>query len=430
MKTLSIHYTKRLKGILDVPGDKSISHRALMLGALADGICEIRGFLTGGDCLATKGCMHSLGIDILEENSTFLLVHGKGLHGLRGCKEPLDCVRSGTTMRLLSGLLAGQAFDSILSGDDQLLHRPMNRVAQPLMEMGARITTTDGHGPLAIRGTLLRGQQHTLSIASAQVKSALLLAGLYALGQTRVTSPGPSRDHTERMLAAMGANLEMDKQTSSIKPAVSLSPFSIKIPGDFSSAAFILAAGVLVKDGEVLIRDVGINPTRTGLLDVLKEMGASIILENERFEGNEPVADLLVKSSPLKGVRVSGDTVVRMIDEFPLLAVLATRAEGITTVTDASELRVKETDRILTITTELKKMGARIESLPDGFTIEGPTKLNGGNLDSHGDHRLAMSLAVASLVAVGGVQINHAECISDSFPGFIERMQSLGADYA
>ncbi len=333
-------------------------------------------------------------------------------------------------MRLLAGLLAGQEFDSILGGDEQLLRRPMNRVALPLKEMGAKITTTNGHGPLTIQGAMLTGQQHTLPIASAQVKSALLLAGLYAQGQTRIVSPGPSRDHTERMLTAMGVNLETDKLSVSIQPAACLSPFSIKIPGDFSSAAFIMAAGLLVNDGEVLIRNVGINSTRTGLLDVLKEMGASITLENERLEGNEPAADLLVKSSPLKGVRVAGDTVVRMIDEFPLLAVLASQAEGITTVSDAGELRVKETDRILTITTELKKMGARIESLPDGFTIEGPTRLHGANLDSHGDHRLAMSLAVAGLVADGETKIQAAECISDSFPGFIERMQSLGANYA
>ncbi len=430
MTTLRISNTKRLNGILDIPGDKSISHRALMLGALADGTCEIRNFLTGGDCLATKGCMRSLGIAILGESPTTLRVHGKGLHGLKGCNDALDCVRSGTTMRLLAGLLAGQEFDSILGGDEQLLRRPMNRVAQPLKEMGAKITTTDGHGPLTINGAQLRGQQHTLAIASAQVKSALLLAGLYAQGQTRVVSPGPSRDHTERMLNAMGVNLETDKLSVSIKPASRLTPFSIKIPGDFSSAAFIMAAGLLVNDSEVLIRDVGINATRTGLLDVLKEMGASITLENERLEGNEPVADLLVKSSSLKGVRVAGDTVVRMIDEFPLLAVLASQAEGITTVSDASELRVKETDRILTITTELKKMGARIESLPDGFTIEGPIRLHGAILDSHGDHRLAMSLAVAGLVSDGEVQIQTAECISDSFPGFIERMQSLGANYA
>ena len=430
MTTLSITPTKRLKGILDVPGDKSISHRALMLGSLADGVCEVRDFLPGGDCLATMGCMRSLGIDILEESPTSLQIFGKGLHGLKGCKEALDCVRSGTTMRMLAGLLAGQEFDTVLGGDVQLLRRPMNRVAQPLKEMGAKITTTDGHGPLSIHGTKLRGMQHTLPIASAQVKSAILLAGLYAQGQTRVVSPGSSRDHTERMLTEMGVHLDTDQLSVCIQPAASLSPFSIQIPGDLSSAAFIMAACVLVNESDVLIRNVGTNPTRTGLLNVLKDMGASITLENERFAGNEPAADLLVKSSSLKGSQVSGDTVVRMIDEFPLLAVLATQAEGTTTVIDASELRVKETDRILTITTELKKMGARIESLPDGFIVEGPTRLHGANLDSHGDHRLAMSLAVAGMVADGEVNIQSAECISDSFPGFIERMKGLGAKYA
>ena len=430
MTTLTVHKSRRLQGSLAVPGDKSISHRALMLGALADGTCEVRDFLTGGDCLATKGCMQSLGIEIQEESPSHLLVHGKGLHGLTGQLSPLDCVRSGTTMRLLAGLLAGQPFGSILDGDRQLLRRPMTRVTKPLSAMGAEILTTDGHGPLTIHGRALKGFAHTLDIASAQVKSAILLAGLYARGDTAVTSPGPARDHTERMLAAMGASFQTEGLTVSISPAERLQPFSIKVPGDFSSAAFILAAAVLVEEAEVLIRNVGINPTRTGLLDVLREMGASVTLENERMEGSEPLADLLVKSSPLKGVQVGGDMVVRMIDEFPMLAVLAALAEGRTTVKDAGELRVKETDRILTVATELRKLGVRVEMLPDGFIIEGPTRLQGGILDSHGDHRLAMALAVAGLAAEGEVQILGAECISDSFPGFVELMQGLGADYA
>jgi len=408
-----------------VPGDKSISHRALLLGALADGASQISGFLPCGDCLATLACIRALGVEVTPQ-PTNLIVHGRGLHGLRAPAAPLNCVRSGTTMRLLAGILAGQPFASTLTGDPQLLRRPMRRIAEPLRRMGAEIETTDGHAPLIIHGRHLHGCDHTLPVASAQVKSALLLAGLYADGPTTVRQPGPARDHTERMLTAMGAAIETAGLTVTLYPSSPLSPLSLSIPGDISSAALPLVAAALVPGSEVTIEGVGVNPTRTGLLDVLRAMGANIVIGNEREHRNEPVADVTVRASDLVGVEIGGDTVVRMIDEFPILAVAATQAHGTTIVRDAAELRVKETDRIATVVTELRALGARIEPLSDGFTVKGPTPLHGALVDSHGDHRLAMALAVAGLVAKGEVVIENAECIADSFPGFVELMRDLG----
>lgn len=455
MTQLSVYSGQVLRGCVRPPGDKSISHRAMLLGALAEGTSHITGALISGDCLATLGCLRMLGVEIetpvsapapyegKEGRMTTVIVHGHGLHGLRAPAAPLDCMRSGTTMRLLAGILAGQPFESVLTGDPQLLRRPMRRVVEPLRRMGADIEDDEGHGPLLIRGRRLRGYDHTLTVASAQVKSALLLAGLYADGPTTVREPGPSRDHTERMLKAQAgkhASLQVPEHQSpiahhdgawTINPALigRLNPLDIVVPGDMSSAAFLLAAAVLVPGSEVTVEGVGVNPTRTGLLDVLQTMGAEIAIENEREECGEPVADVTARASALHGVEIRGSTVVRMIDEFPVLAIVATQAESRTVVRDAAELRVKESDRIATVVEELGKMGARIEPLPDGFIVEGPTLLKGAAVSSHGDHRLAMALAVAGLVAEGETVIDDIACAADSFPGFVEVMRGIGAAY-
>lgn len=427
MSRLTIQPAASLRGCARVPGDKSISHRALLLGALADGAGQVSGFLPSADCQATVGCLRALGVVIDTLDATSLVVHGRGLHGLQAPSRPLNCARSGTTMRLLAGLLAGQAFESTLTGDDQLLRRPMRRIAEPLGRMGADIETAAGHAPLIIRGAPLHGCEHTLHVASAQVKSALLLAGLYADGSTVVHQPGPARDHTERMLAAMGVNIDLAGLTAALHPPDALFPLSLTVPGDISSASFPLVAALLVPGSVISISGVGVNPTRTGLLDVLREMGAVISVDNEGVSGNEPLADVTARASRLQGLEIGGDVVVRMIDEFPALAVAATQALGTTIVRDAAELRVKETDRIATAVQELRKMGARIESLPDGFVVEGPTQLRGAVVDSHRDHRLAMAMAVAGLVAEGETVIQRAECIGDSFPGFVELIQGFGA---
>jgi len=427
---LTIHSSTPLRGCVRVPGDKSISHRALLLGSLAGGASRISGFLPSGDCLATLACLRELGIEVETHDDTTLTIHGRGLRGLHAPAAPLNCVRSGTTMRLLAGILAGQSFESILTGDEQLCRRPMRRIVEPLRRIGAEIEATSGHAPLTIRGRPLRGCDHTLAVASAQVKSALLLAGLYASGPTTIRQPGPARDHTERLLAAMGADIETVGLTVTLSPlSFPLSPLSFTIPGDISSAAFPLVAAALVPDSEVTVEGVGVNPTRTGLLDVLQAMRAEITIDDEReqAQGNEPVAGVTMRASALRGVEVSGDTVVRMIDEFPVLAVAATQAHGTTVVRDAAELRVKETDRIAAVVAELRALGAHIESLPDGFIVEGPTPLHGAVVDSHGDHRLAMALAVAGLVVEGEVVIEPAECVDDSFPGFVGLMRSMGA---
>jgi 3-phosphoshikimate 1-carboxyvinyltransferase len=416
-----------LRGRGRVPGDKSISHRALLLGALADGVSRISGFLPSGDCLATLACLRALGVPVEAHDATTLTVHGRGLRGLQAPGALLNCVRSGTTMRLLAGILVGQSFDCTLTGDPQLLRRPMRRITEPLRRMGAGIEAADGHAPLTIHGRRLHGYDHTLAVASAQVKSALLLAGLYADGPTTVRQPGPARDHTERMLAAMGAAIQVAGLNVTLDPSAALSPLALHIPGDLSSAAFPLIAAALLPGSEVTIECVGVNPTRTGLLDVLRAMGAGVAVEGEREQGGEPVAGVTMRASDLAGVEVSGHTVVRMIDEFPVLAVAATQAHGTTVVRDAAELRVKETDRIATAVAELRVLGARVEPRPDGFIVEGPTVLRGGVVDSHGDHRLAMALAVAGLFAQGGVTIENAECVADSFPGFAGLMRSLGA---
>ncbi|MBN1641528.1 MAG: 3-phosphoshikimate 1-carboxyvinyltransferase [Anaerolineae bacterium] len=418
--TWAIAPAARLGGQVRVPGDKSISHRALMLGSLAAGVTQVEGFLPSGDCMATLACLHALGVRVEMRGETSIAVHGRGLRGYTPPTAPLDCGRSGTTMRLLSGILAGQAFDTILTGDPQLVRRPMRRVTGPLREMGADIVDEEGHAPLIVRGAALHGSDLRLTVASAQVKSALLLAGLYAHGPTVVRQCGPARDHTELMLSAMGVQIEVDGLDVTLHPPGprSLAPLSLHVPGDFSSAAFLLVAALVVAGSTLTLAGIGVNPTRTGLLDVLQRMGAYVEVRCVRRASGEPVGDLAVRAGRLHGVEVDGDTVVRMIDEFPVLAVAATQAEGETVVRDASELRVKETDRIATVVEELGKMGAQIEARPDGFCVHGPTTLRGARVHSHGDHRLGMALAVAGLIAEGQTTVEGVDCVADSFPGF------------
>ncbi len=419
-----------LLGRAAVPADKSITHRALLFGAIADGVSRIRNPLRSGDTRATLGVVRALGVDVWESDAGELLVHGRGLHGLQEPETVLDCINSGTTVRLLMGYLAGQDFFSALAGSPQLRKRPMGRVSEPLRRMGAHIDGRQGGKllPLAITGSRLHGIDYDLPVPSAQVKTALLLAGLYADGLTVVIEPGPARDHTERMLRSMGAPIQRKgKYITSERPNASLTPLDITVPGDFSSAAFLLAAGALAPGSDVIIQGVGVNPTRRGLLDALIAMGAAVQLDNWREDGGEPVGDLRVRPAELTGVTVQGDQIVTMIDELPVFAVIATQARGETIVRDAAELRVKETDRIATTVTELRKLGADIEERPDGFIVHGPTRLTGTHVSSRGDHRLAMALTVAGLIAEGVTTVEDAACASDSFPGFETIMRKLGA---
>lgn len=418
-----------LRGRVTVPGDKSISHRAVLLNALADGPSQVVHFLRGGDTLATLDTLRTLDVEVSWHADASLTVHGRGLHGLRAPDGTINCRNSGTTMRLLAGILAGQSFSSVLDGSQQLRRRPMRRITTPLRQMGAAIADSDGHAPLLITGRPLRGIDYPLPMPSAQVKSAVLLAGLFAQGPTTVREPGPARDHTERMLRAMGADLSTDSGVITLEPgARRLEPLDVTVPGDLSSAAFLIVAACLVPGSEVVVEGVGVNPTRTGLLDVLRAMGARVELADERQVGAEPVADLRIASTGLRAVEVGGPTVVRMIDEFPVLAVAATQAQGMTMVRDAAELRVKETDRIARLVGELQRMGARIEERSDGFVVEGPAQLSGAVVESHGDHRLAMALAVAGLIAQGETVITSAGCIADSFPDFPRLLAHLGGD--
>jgi len=426
-----------LRGCVRVPGDKSISHRALLLGAIAEGTSHVEGFLPSADCRATLQAVRALGVRVEEPSPAHLIVIGRGLHGLQEPEDVLDCARSGTTMRLLAGLLAGQPFTSVLSGAAQLRRRPMRRIVEPLQRMGATILGREGNrlAPLAIRGGDLQGIDYELPVASAQLKSCLLLAGLYADGPTVLREPGPARDHTERMLAAMGCDLETADGTLHLSPGCDLHAIDVEVPGDFSSAAFLMVAATLVPGSEITIRGVGVNPTRTGLLDVLQEMGADVTLRNRRATGGEPVADLEVRAARLQGVETGGRTIVRAIDELPVLAVAASQAQGTTVLRDAAELRVKETDRIATTAQALGRLGADIEARPDGFVVRGPTTLRspslvegrGAGVSSHGDHRLAMALAVAGLMAEGNTVVQDTDCIGDSFPGFEKTLGHLQA---
>ncbi len=421
--------SKPFSGIVRIPADKSISHRAAILSAVADGDTRINDFLDSQTTRATLNCLRQLGADVEETNPNALVVHG---HGLRSLSEPSDvlfCAGSGTTIRLLSGVCAGQNFLSILDGTSVLKRRPMARVVEPLRSMGATILARDDASlpPLAIRGGKLHGIDYALPIASAQVKSSILLAGLFADSTTTVREPSPSRDHTERMLMTFGLRLDRKSDTETcLHPISNLqSPTFISIPSDFSSAAFFIVAALLVPHSEICIERVGINPTRIGLLDALARMGASVKLENPREKSGEPTADLVVRGgAELRAAVVSGEDVPRMIDEFPIFAITATQARGETIVRDAQELRVKESDRIGALAQELRKMGANIEEHEDGFAIEGPTPLHGARVFAHNDHRLAMSLAVAGLIARGETVIEGWECVADSFPHFERMLQT------
>lgn len=427
---LIITNTGPLRGNCTVPGDKSISHRAVIFGSIAQGETVIRGFLDGGDCRSTVDVMRALGVEITEHGPTSLTVKGRGLDGLQEPTDVLDCGNSGTTVRLLAGLLAGQPFTSTLNGTSQIRRRPMGRIVDPLRRMGALIQgRQDGRfAPLSIRGGSLKGFEYDMPVASAQVKSCLLLAGLFGQGLTVVREPGPARDHTERMLMAMGAPIVIWGNTvHSERPASPLKPLNITVPGDISSAAFLLVAASIRPDSHITIQGVGMNPTRSGIVDALMEMGANIQPINPRDESGEPVADLVVQAGQLRGADFGGESIVTMIDELPVLALAATQAVGRTIIRDAQELRVKETDRIATTVGELKKLGAHIQETPDGFIVDGPTPLFGGHVSSHDDHRLAMALAVAGLVADGPVTVHDAYVTADSFPGFEGTLRALGA---
>ena len=418
---------RALRGEVQAPGDKSITHRAFILNAMAQDRAHIRNFCRGDDCLATLQCLRALGVEMVEEGpGRSLLINGRGVVGFVQPATPLDAENSGTTMRLLAGLLAGQPFQTTITGDDSLRSRPMGRLIEPLRLMGADIRGVNGGSvaPLFIQGGGLHGISYRMPVASAQLKSALLIAGLLAEGETVVEEPAPSRDHTERMLRAMGASVRTEESRVYIEPGP-LAAVDVDVPGDLSSAAYWLVAGALHPDAEVVVRGVGVNPSRTGVLDVLQEMGASISAENPRFEGGEPVADLRVRSSRLKGVTIEGALIPRVIDELPLLALAGALAEGVTEIRDAAELRVKESDRIATTAAELARLGARVRELPDGMVVQGGAGLRGATCSSHGDHRLAMVLAVAGLLAGGETVVEGAEAVGVSYPEFWAHLDYL-----
>jgi 3-phosphoshikimate 1-carboxyvinyltransferase len=416
-----------LVGHAAVPGDKSISHRAVLVGAIAEGETRIAGFGRSADTESTIAAVGALGVRVEEHDVDTLTVHGVGLRGLAAPTAPIYCGNAGTLMRLLTGILAGQAGKFELIGDESLSRRPMARVAEPLRRMGAHVETVDGHAPVVVEGGPLHAIDYELPVPSAHVKSALLLAGLFAEGETTVVEPLPTRDHTERLLERAGATVRRRPQSVSVRRADSLSLAEIDIPGDFSSAASLLVAAVTVPGSDVTVHGVGLNPRRTGLLDVLERMGARIAVYNRRPIGGEPAGDVQVRASELVGATVSASEVPRLVDELPLLALAACHARGETVVTGAAELRLKETDRIEGVVEELRRIGAHIRATPDGFRIRGvPARLRGGVLDARGDHRLAMVGAVAGLSSREGVEVRGAEAVGTSFPGFFRVLEQLG----
>lgn len=424
--SLTLTYsTPSLAGTIQVPGDKSISHRSIMFGAMASGKTTVEGFLLGDDCLSTISCFRKLGVEIALEGDKVTIISG----GESSWKEPsevLDTGNSGTTTRLMLGLLAGTSFHSVMAGDESIAKRPMKRIIDPLRLMGADIRgRRDGQfTPLAVQGTKLSAIDYTLPVASAQVKSAILLAALKAEGKTRVTEPVASRDHTEIMLEHFGASISRQNGTIEIEGGQKLTANHVQVPGDISSAAFLIGAALITSNSEVRLTNVGINPTRTGILDVIEQMGADFELE-ERQPSGERSADLTIRSSALSAIEIGGDLIPRLIDEIPLIALLATQANGTTVIKDAEELRVKETDRIAAVVAELSKMGADIRATDDGMIINGPTPLTGASVKSYGDHRLGMMEAVAALVASGEVAIDNPACISVSYPDFVDQLDSL-----
>lgn len=427
---MKFHPISHLSGAITVPGDKSISHRAVMFGSIAQGDTTITNFLPGADCRSTIQCFRNMGIDI-EHTGTHVTVHGQGLHGLQKPEQILDVGNSGTTTRLLSGILSGQPFSSVLSGDHSLNSRPMGRIIRPLSEMGASIKSLKGNGcaPLQIDPGTLHGIHYLSPVSSAQVKSAILLAGLYADTETTVTEPALSRDHTERMLKAFGADITSvvhkdGSADASVRPCQELYAQDICVPGDVSSAAYFIAAGLLVPDSEILIRNVGVNPTRAGILEVCQNMGADITFVN-RHMNQEPTADLLVRTSQLHGTTIEGSLIPSLIDEIPMIAVMAAAAEGTTVIKDAQELKVKETDRIATVTEGLQAMGADITPTEDGMIIRGGQPLHGAQINSYLDHRIAMAFSIAGLIAKGTTFIGNSNCVDVSYPTFFETLRSL-----
>lgn len=415
---------KKISGKLLVPGDKSISHRALMLAAIAKGASAIDGLSTAKDVLSTENCLRALGVEI-EKDDFATIVHGRGLRGLQPPKTKLDAGNSGTTLRLLSGILAGQPFETTIDGDASLRRRPMNRIIKPLQQMGAEITASvNSRPPLTIRGGNLQPLTYEMPVASAQVKSAVLLAGLFAKGDTSVIQPAVTRDHTERLLRHLGVAVTAKKNSITVRPAQPKAA-KITVPGDFSSAIFFMAAAFLLPKSELTIFNVGLNATRSYALKILQHAGAKIVLENPTMKNGEELADITVQTSQLKPFKISGKEIPLVIDEIPIFAVLATQVSGTSSIRDAAELRVKESDRIRAIARNLFRMGATIRELDDGFEIDGPTKLRGTEIDTFGDHRIAMAFAIAGLVAEGETIINDAEAADISCPGFFEQLSEL-----
>lgn len=427
MKTTLLSINKsQLQGQITIPGDKSISHRSIMFGAIAQGKTTVSNFLTGDDCLSTIACFRKLGVQI-ELDEEKVVVYGQGLDGLVEPKEILDVGNSGTTIRLMLGILAGRPFFSTLIGDESIGKRPMTRVTKPLRSLGADIDGRNGgeYTPISVRGGNLEAMEYQLPVASAQVKSSILLAGLQANGKTKVMEPSKTRDHTERMIKHFGGEVEVDGLSITVQGGQALTGTDVHVPGDISSAAFFLVASAIVPNSEVTLKNVGLNPTRTGILDVLEAMGANFEIVNEEPDSFEPVGDIVIRSSSLKGITIGGDTIPRLIDEIPVIALLATQAEGTTVIKDAEELKVKETNRIDTVVNELKKLGANIEATDDGMIIHGKTSLIGGTVNSHGDHRIGMMLAIAALICKEETILENQEAISVSYPNFFIHLNSL-----
>ena len=423
---MKLNHVSRLCGEVTVPGDKSISHRSVMFGSIAKGTTEIHNFLEGADCLSTISCFRKMGIEIEHKNG-IVTVHGKGLRGLKAPECVLDCGNSGTTTRLISGILAPQNFDVTLTGDESIQKRPMKRIMEPLSMMGADITSLRGNGcaPLAIHGKQLHGIHYHSKVASAQVKSAILLAGLYAEGETTVTEPKLSRNHTEVMLRFFGADVKTAGTTATVLPSTELYGNKIHVPGDISSSVYFVTAGLIIPNSEILIKNVGINPTRDGLIRVCRAMGADITLLNENHDYSEPTADILVRTSSLKGTVIEGDIIPTMIDELPTVALMACFAEGTTIIRDAAELKVKESNRIAIMVQNLTAMGADVEETEDGMIIHGGRPLHGAVIETKKDHRIAMTFAVAALAAEGETEILDAECVDISYPEFYRDLAAL-----
>ncbi|MCD5398079.1 3-phosphoshikimate 1-carboxyvinyltransferase [candidate division NPL-UPA2 bacterium] len=427
MDSIKIQPIKRLKGELEVPGDKSISHRAVMMGALAEGITEIEGFLNAEDCLSTVRAFQALGVHIEGVGKEKLIIEGRGLQGLSEPRHILNVGNSGTTLRLLLGILAGQDFCAVLTGDDSLIERPMKRVSEPLQKMGAIILgRNEGSlAPLTIRGGRLKAIKYSSPIPSAQVKSAVLLAGLYAEGETSVTESVKSRDHTEKMLRFFGSEIKVEGLTVKVKGKQKLTAQKVTVPGDISSASFFLVAAAMLPGSDITITKVGVNPTRKAILEILQNMGAKVKISPVKGELFEPMADINVKGGKLKPLSLEGEMIPRIIDEIPIIAVAAALAEGKSQIRGASELRVKETDRIKALSINLTKLGAKVEEVPDGLIIQGGSPLRGNEVDSFGDHRLAMAMVMAGLVSQGETTVRDTDCINTSFPEFMDTLEKV-----